>query len=1059
MAKSLTPIVGLAVVVALALAAVFGSMSLANPAMAAIGQPADAELTERMDSPQAAPSDLMVVTTDATVTLSWDDQDDTGPTNWQIRSRFKSVADFSPPRDSTDSNVTITDGVTGDVEDDTPDVTAAVAGLTNGTEYCFEVRYLAGDGTPGAWSKEICATPSAAPTNQVTGVMAEGSADGGVELSWSYTAPTGDADVQATGFQYRMRTSCIDNSVSTNNQCTDSAANPPVATQPADDVAAGDWSMWMTIKGGADATMAQIKLSDDVKAGTSYDFQVRSAAGSTGGTAVPAATDFDDTADNAIATAMEAPVPPIDPELAANSTDPGKNTRYTIKFTANGNVDSGTEELVIELEDFGFPDDGIDNDDVIIRVQRGTGIQAGEDSNNFSEPSNPQDIDVSGEKLRIVLDDTNPVTDYKEGIADRDVVTITISTNAGVSNPTEGGGYPAVITGGSGDDKLMAITTAELMVPLLIELDENDGGRGDTVTVTAKGFKNGHTMSFWLDRNMNFKRDQATEAVLCSAQVMSDDTASCSFEISNPPFTGGVGGPTQMVVDDDGDDKCAMTGPRDCNFVNGADGTGNVVTELTNDQMFELKAAIKLSPAAGSVGDSVQVQMTDFPPGASVSSLTIASIDVPGVSFSADPRGNGSFSFTIPNNVPQGIEELEVTAGGVKADEKITIAGPRIQVTPETVIANQRVSLVGSGFTRASYVCCTDPDGPSGGEHQAPVMTFGGEVIPPDRINDGNPVLVDNGGNWSASVNLPLSSATTASGTKELQVTDSKGRVGSVDISIPAREVEVTPSISRVGTTIVVRGKYFPSRNDGGDPFNVTLTYKATSGSETRVSATPDASGNFEAEMNVPTGASIPSTNTIQVEFEESDGEKVTTNIPHTVPEGTISVSDTRGPAGTVITVSGEGFKNFVPISRVTVGDLEVTPSPRPSTNSQGMVEFDITIPGLEVGIQTIEVDVGDTTASVGFTVSLSSERGAATQVAVGLEELGDNLVSVWHFNNDSKVWSFYDPTLEEGNTLSYLYAGEPYFIRIKSNQEVILNQETRSLTCVGGNCWNPIVW
>ena len=36
-------------------------------------------------------------------------------------------------------------------------------------------------------------------------------------------------------------------------------------------------------------------------------------------------------------------------------------------------------------------------------------------------------------------------------------------------------------------------------------------------------------------------------------------------------------------------------------------------------------------------------------------------------------------------------------------------------------------------------------------------MTFGGEIIPVDRINDGNPVLVDNGGNWSASVNLPLS--------------------------------------------------------------------------------------------------------------------------------------------------------------------------------------------------------------------------------------------------------------------------------------------------------------
>ena len=336
-------------------------------------------------------------------------------------------------------------------------------------------------------------------------------------------------------------------------------------------------------------------------------------------------------------------------------------------------------------------------------------------------------------------------------------------------------------------------------------------------------------------------------------------------------------------------------------------------------------------------------------------------------------------------------------------------------------------------------------------------MTFGGEVIPVDRINDGNAVLVDNGGNWSASVNLPLSSATTSSGTKELQITDSRGRTGGVEITIPAREVTVAPSVSRVGTIIVVRGKYFPSRNDGGDPFNVELTYKATSGSETRVSATPDAGGSFEIQMTVPTGASIPSTNTIQVEFEESDGEKVTTNVPHSVPEGSISVSRDRGPSGSTITVTGEGFKNFVPVSRVTVGDLEVTPSPRPSTDAQGAVEFEITIPGLEVGIQTIEVDVGDTTASVGFHVALSSEVGESKPVAEAVEPLAANLDVVWHFNNDTKEWTFYDG--QEGSTLTYMTTGQTYLIQIKSDQEVILNTKTRSLTCVAGNCWNQIVW
>ena len=55
MAKRFTPVIGLAVVVALALAAVFGAMSLTNPAFAAVGAPADAELAERTSSPQGGP--------------------------------------------------------------------------------------------------------------------------------------------------------------------------------------------------------------------------------------------------------------------------------------------------------------------------------------------------------------------------------------------------------------------------------------------------------------------------------------------------------------------------------------------------------------------------------------------------------------------------------------------------------------------------------------------------------------------------------------------------------------------------------------------------------------------------------------------------------------------------------------------------------------------------------------------------------------------------------------------------------------------------------------------
>ena len=185
----------------------------------------------------------------------------------------------------------------------------------------------------------------------------------------------------------------------------------------------------------------------------------------------------------------------------------------------------------------------------------------------------------------------------------------------------------------------------------------------------------------------------------------------------------------------------------------------------------------------------------------------------------------------------------------------------------------------------------------------------------------------------------------------------------------------------------------------------------------------------------------------------------VPTTVAHDVPEGIItSLSETSGGPGSTITIDGEGFKSFVPVSQVKIGTLDVTPAPKPSTDGNGMMSFDITIPGLDVGIQTIEVNVGRTTASVGFTVTESGVNpGDIKEVAPGLEDLGDNFVNIWHFNNDTKTWSFYDG--QDGSDLTHLITGETYLMQIKSTVEVILNGDTRNLTCVGGNCWNQIVW
>ena len=108
-------------------------------------------------------------------------------------------------------------------------------------------------------------------------------------------------------------------------------------------------------------------------------------------------------------------------------------------------------------------------------------------------------------------------------------------------------------------------------------------------------------------------------------------------------------------------------------------------------------------------------------------------------------------------------------------------------------------------------------------------------------------------------------------------------------------------------------------------------------------------------------------------------------------PDATISVTPGSGPPGSLATLTGEGFKAFVPVQSVTVGPVEVTPAPRPNSDANGTFSFDIIIPGLDVGIQTIEVRAGDTTASTGFTVT---EPGTPGLGGCGDSLTGDGPVS-----------------------------------------------------------------
>ena len=206
-----------------------------------------------------------------------------------------------------------------------------------------------------------------------------------------------------------------------------------------------------------------------------------------------------------------------------------------------------------------------------------------------------------------------------------------------------------------------------------------------------------------------------------------------------------------------------------------------------------------------------------------------------------------------------------------------------------------------------------------------------------------------------------------------IRITDSKGRTGGINVTLAARDFDITPPSGRVGTLAVVRGVGYPGKNDEGTSFTIDVTYKVSERSETRVSVVPDASGRFEVQLRIPTTAAIPSTNQVEVSFDLDRNEGTITDVKqHMVPEGIVTLSETSGGPGSTVTLSGEGFKTFAPVASVKIGSIDITPAPNPHTDANGMMEFDVLIPGLDVGIQTIEVRVGGTTSSTGFTVTES---------------------------------------------------------------------------------------
>ena len=711
------------------------------------------------------------------------------------------------------------------------------------------------------------------------------------------------------------------------------------------------------------------------------------------------------------------------PTVSASSRSPGAGSGYEVTFVTPVAIHALTGSIVMELhQDIRAPN-SIAPSRIRIRYRRGddraNGVASDVSLFNQRDSRRPTTVNI----VHAIRDGNSHVS-----IPAGAEVTVIFSREAAISNPARGGSFDWKV-GVDSDDHLVNASHPEdevrkafrqasaersvvgLLVDREVRLSREESSRGQSLTVTGRGYRDGRTLTVWRDADLNGQRDSG-EPVLCETTVASNHNGSCSFTVSSPPFVTAFG-------------ECVNGSSLNCNFINATDQTGGSSVFLgqgtariyDTEQVLELVGRIQVDSVQGP-GGVITLELIDFPAG------VVTSIDIGGVPADIDPMTVGSSGYLhlrvpVPDQVRPGRQYLTVRLtrrdnGAEYSNETIVDISQShtvVQVYPETVLANQRVAISGSGFSTTE------------GAHIAEVQ-FDGAAIDSSRVNrGGGSIEITDDGRWSGYLNLPLLEAVTVPGIHLLQVRDSQGRTGSVEVTVQPAEVTLSPVWGRPGSIVRVSGEGFPSRNDDGSSVVLRISYKA-SNRFTVVSTEPDVHGNFSQDVLIPLKTATPSSNLVRVEYDDDDGVTVATTVGHEVPAAALNLSPQAGPPGTVITMRGSGFRSFVPVKSVVFAHLDVLPGNREFTDGKGEFILTFLAPAVDTGQHNVQVEVAEATASSTFDVTVpGTAPGVPTPVAKALEELGDRLVRVFHFDNDLKRWAFYDPELGEENSLAFLVA------------------------------------
>ena len=641
-----------------------------------------------------------------------------------------------------------------------------------------------------------------------------------------------------------------------------------------------------------------------------------------------------------------------------------ENARITVEFMSPTMLDANLDTITIEFED--------DVQVPALLDERFISVVGEAVGGAGRTVVSPLDVTVQRvgtpadePRVTLIIGDHDPAEDKVAGVQ-AGPVSVIFRQGAGIKNPTEAGTWNVKVETNKNPGFVKSKDDYSFKTYRTISLNAKSGKRESTITVSGAGFKNSTTATVFLDKvdpetmMPNGKKEPA-EVVLCDAAIDSTDTFTCDLTVNVPPFSGGT------------------------NYINAIDGREG---SANSGAAWKLDPQIKATPRTAAIGDTVTVDLLDFPrDSASATTFEVGGIEIVRSDGSKYLPGSGmtgtsTHTITIPNGVALGKQSLSIRIPGDTATRRVTmtITGAQLSVTPSVVVPNQSVTITGHGFTGNSRLGnSAAPAGQAGLASDETTLSgihIGGTQIDWEKIDDNELIEIDSGGNWVATVVIPVRSPATISGVYELKAFDSDGRPGVTQITVKPRTVEFDPTESRLGTTVTVTGSGWVASNSapGAESANISVDYylPGESDSDASARANPDSDGNFTTTIRVPLNASIPSTNRVEVQYEDESDRAVTETAAHRVPGATISITPSSGPGGTLATLTGAGFKAFTTMTELEVGGTLVQPRPvGPSVNREGILQDTLVlVPGLDAGTHTVKVQVGDATVSAPFTIT-----------------------------------------------------------------------------------------